>query len=97
MSDVINVSEFRARARAWLEQNLEPRDPSTPQRPIRGMDTKTVEEIAPERVLQRKVYEAGYAGIPYPTEYGGQGLSAEHQAAFLEEVRAFRMPDLGVA
>ena len=42
--------------------------------------------IAQARELQKKYYEAGFAGICFPTEYGGQGLSPAHQRAFNEEV-----------
>ena len=45
----------------------------------------TPEEIAASRVLQRKLFDAGYAGISYPKEYGGRGLTAAHERAFREE------------
>ncbi|MFN8026791.1 MAG: acyl-CoA dehydrogenase family protein [Acidimicrobiia bacterium] len=41
------------------------------------------------------MYEAGFAGITWPAEYGGQGLGAEYQHAFDEEAAAFKLPDLG--
>jgi alkylation response protein AidB-like acyl-CoA dehydrogenase len=53
--------------------------------------------MAAERALQRRLFEAGYAGITWPAEYGGQGLSQEYQDAFSAEAKDFRMPDLGVA
>jgi alkylation response protein AidB-like acyl-CoA dehydrogenase len=94
--DTIDVEAFRAQARAWLEENLERREPARHQR-ARGMETKTVDEIVPERALQRRLYEAGYAGIAYPVEYGGRGLSTAHETAFREEAKFFAMPAFGVA
>jgi alkylation response protein AidB-like acyl-CoA dehydrogenase len=96
MSDMIDVEEYRRTARQWLEANLEQRDPNAVPS-MRGVDHKTVEGIALERVIQRKLFDAGYAGISWPSEYGGQGLTAAHQAAFTQEARSFRTPDFGVA
>ncbi len=93
---MIEVDEYRHSARQWLEANLEPRDPNAGPS-IRGVDHKTVEGIAIERVLQRKLFDAGYAGISWPAECGGQGLTADHEAAFVQEARRFRTPDFGVA
>lgn len=91
-----DIEAYRRRARAWVEANLERR--AEPEGPayLRGED-KTPESIAPERALQRRLYEAGYAGIGWPREFGGQGLSARHERAFEQEARGFRVPDLGIA
>src|SRR3546814_9136396 len=50
------------------------------------------EELAQQRDLQRKVYEAGYAGITLPAEYGGQGLSSAHQRVWPEEASGYALP-----
>ena len=44
------------------------------------------------RELQRLLFDAGFAGICYPREYGGQGLTAAHQKAFTEETAGYEMP-----
>ncbi len=64
---------------------------------VRGGGHRTREDFLPERALQKKIYEAGYAGISWPKEYGGQGLTQEHARVFAEEARSFEMPDLGHA
>ena len=46
--------------------------------------------MAAHRALQRKVYDAGYAGIAWPVEYGGQGLPPEYELAFEEEASGLR-------
>jgi alkylation response protein AidB-like acyl-CoA dehydrogenase len=38
-----------------------------------------------DREWSRKLYEAGYAGLTWPKEYGGAGAPYSHQAIFLEE------------
>jgi len=91
---VVSVDEFRAEARAWLVEHVEPiGDKRTKPR---GVDHRTVEQMTVERARQRALYEAGFAAITWPEEYGGRGLSREHEVAFLEEAAGYRMPDLGV-
>jgi alkylation response protein AidB-like acyl-CoA dehydrogenase len=97
MSGTVDVETFRREARSWLEENLEPRDPSARVVQLRGLRHRTVEDIAEERTIQRKLAEGGYAGITFPEEYGGRGLTFEHERAFQEESQGFRMPDLGIA
>jgi len=86
-----SVEEFRAEARAWMEINLERRVNSA--RPAR---IDTVEALAGQRALQRKLFDAGLAGITYPVEYGGRGLTVAHERAFNELAREFVVPDLAV-
>ena len=93
----IDVDTFRVEARAWLDANLERRAAGADRRPPRGADPKTVEGIAEQRKIQRRLFEGGYAGISFPAEYGGRGLSFAHERAFNEEARSFVMPDLGIA
>jgi alkylation response protein AidB-like acyl-CoA dehydrogenase len=39
----------------------------------------------PDREWSRKMFEAGYAGLTWPEEYGGRGAPYSHQAIALEE------------
>jgi alkylation response protein AidB-like acyl-CoA dehydrogenase len=49
------------------------------------------------RAWSRKMYEAGYAGLTWPEEYGGRGEPYSHQAIVLEEFgRAEAPPHIGV-
>jgi alkylation response protein AidB-like acyl-CoA dehydrogenase len=91
-----SVQDFRLRARVWLAANFERRDPSA-QPKARGLDHKTVESIAEQRARQRRLHEAGFTAVTWPVEYGGQGLGAEHEAAFDEESAGYALPDLGIA
>jgi alkylation response protein AidB-like acyl-CoA dehydrogenase len=95
--DQVDIETFRRDARDWLAANLERRDPKSSGRRLRGVDHKTVEGIASQRVLQRRVYEGGYAGISFPAEYGGRGLTVAHERAFNEEAAGYALPDFGVA
>jgi len=93
-TDMESVESFRERAREWLAANVEKGEPL-------GMGYRrgeTEEEelalIASARELQGKYYEAGFAGICFPKEYGGQGLSPAHQRAFNEEVVGYVFPSI---
>ncbi len=92
------LDEYRARARQWLEANLERRagGEAGARNPWDGGD-ESVEHLASQRALQRRLYEAGYAGITWPKEHGGQGLHAAYERAFMQEARGYALPDLGIA
>ncbi|MEX2293059.1 MAG: acyl-CoA dehydrogenase family protein [Acidimicrobiales bacterium] len=80
-----SVEDFRLRARGWLADNMLPVPDEIPER---GRDGRRVVE----RSLQRKLFDGGFAGICFPAEYGGQGLSPEHQDAFTQESLPYDMP-----
>ena len=80
----LSVTDFRNRARAWLEQNA-PRRGGGDAEPGRA-------GIASQKAFQAKLYDAGFAGITWPEEYGGQGLSNAEQIAFTQVARDFALP-----
>ncbi len=80
---------FRAELRAWLDDAL----PALPPQPPR--------DAWPERrkwdtEWQRRLFEAGYAGLHWPKEYGGRGASPTEQLIFYEETARARAPYVGV-
>jgi len=46
----------------------------------------------PGREWSRKIYDAGYAGLTWPVEYGGRGEPYSHQAIVLEEFARAEAP-----
>jgi alkylation response protein AidB-like acyl-CoA dehydrogenase len=90
MTSTESVEAFRQRAREWIPANLA--------RTADGADTgggqRDEAEWVRARELQKKVYDGGFAGICYPKEYGGLGLTPAHQRAFNEEVVGYEMPML---
>jgi alkylation response protein AidB-like acyl-CoA dehydrogenase len=91
-----SVEEFRELSRSWLSANMEHRGQRDIAAP-RGADPRTEKSIAEARMLQRKLFDGGYAGISWPSEYGGRGLSLKHELAFHDEALGFIMPNFGVA
>ena len=88
------VEEFRARARAWIRETLPPSNLSDEigQLRPRHTDDEDLAEITAARALQRTFFDAGFAGICFPREYGGQGLTPAHQTALQEELSGFAYP-----
>lgn len=78
-------SGFREQARAWLRTHL----PSTP----RPHDP--VPAAAFDRAWQRAQYDGGWAGVSWPSEFGGRGLSLEHQLIWFEETAVASAPPIG--
>jgi alkylation response protein AidB-like acyl-CoA dehydrogenase len=74
--------EFRARARAWLSSNV----PSSP-RPANGPAAARF-----DREWERCLHEHGWAGVAWPKEYGGLGLSGLQQVIWYEELSRTSAP-----
>src|SRR6478735_221755 len=90
----IDVDTFREEARTWIEANLAPR-PQDEGRPMRR--DRTPEEMRVERALQRKLFDAGYAGITYTAWDGGLGLTTAHDRPTHNPVTSYAREDPGVA
>lgn len=80
-----SIDEFQSRARRWVSQNLPPAPPHM-------HDSESSETWERSRGLQRLIFDAGFAGIAVPREYGGQGLTVAHQRAFNEVTAPYEMP-----
>jgi alkylation response protein AidB-like acyl-CoA dehydrogenase len=67
---------FRDDARRWLEANV-------PTTPLPSGDT--AEGFAQSRAWEKRLYEAGWAVVSWPREYGGRGASLVEWLLFEEE------------
>jgi alkylation response protein AidB-like acyl-CoA dehydrogenase len=86
-----DVESFRLRARAWLAGGMPRLNPD--EDGSMGAVFARGDAIWPRaRELQRMLYDGGFAGICFPREYGGLGLTRAHQQAFNEECAGFEMP-----
>jgi alkylation response protein AidB-like acyl-CoA dehydrogenase len=75
--------EFRDDVRAWVADNHPGREPEG--------DEASFEF---RREWQRKLNERGWAGLTWPTEYGGSGASQMEQAILFEEFARARAPQM---
>ncbi|MBM2823739.1 MAG: acyl-CoA dehydrogenase [Thermoleophilia bacterium] len=85
LRDTPEEASFRGDLRAWLEENV----PGE----LRGHRGGAARFDGPEmRAWSRALYDAGYAGLTWPEEYGGGGAPYTHQAIFLEEIARAEAP-----
>ena len=82
---MISLEDFRVDAVTWLKAN--------------GADAPpNYGAILPPDLLdrgiawQRRLFEDGWAGIHWPIEFGGRGLTHDHQAIWLEESARANVP-----
>jgi len=71
------LADFEKQCDAWFAENTV-RDPGF-MLPLTFMEVSTDQQFDFLRDWQRKVYEAGYFGMSWPTEYGGYGMHPEYQ------------------
>ncbi len=81
----VDVEDLRAEARTWLaeHQDAAPRDYGAILPP---------DLAAAGRAWQRTLFEAGWAGIHWPVEHGGRGLTVDHTAAWTTECAIAEVP-----
>ena len=84
MSD---LEAYRAKAAAWLASMV----------PLFGKEARNglseTEDLALARRYQAAKFDAGYAGINWPTEYGGQGLGHLEKVTFDGEEMKYGFPN----
>ena len=78
-----DLDTFRATVRGWLAEHA----------PVYGVEARRglseTDDLALARQWQRLKYDNGHAGISWPRQYGGGGLSELEQAIFAEEEAKF--------
>jgi len=80
---------FRAGLRSWLDTAL---PALAPQPPRDAWDERRKWDTD----WQRRLFDAGYAGLHWPKEYGGRGASPSEQLIFYEETARAKAPYVGV-
>src|SRR2546421_3778908 len=80
--NVESLDSFRERARKFIRANL----------PERSTEGERSLSMADAKALQAVIFEAGFAGIAVPAEYGGAGPTPAHPKGWAEEVEAHLLP-----
>ncbi len=73
---------FRDEVRGWLEAN----------HPGQAPEGDDAAEFEFRRAWQKRMHDAGWAGISWPEEFGGKGATLIEQAIFNEELAKQRVP-----
>ena len=82
IGDSPEEAAFRDAARTWLAEHATPRGGPAP---VGGLEAHVERSTAWQRVL----YEHGWAGLSWPEQFGGRGLSSVFASIFNEEMSAY--------
>ena len=101
----ITPEQLEAEARAFLDANAERRPVETF---VWGQGSENVSlfpertpeqqeaDLATSRAWANQVFDAGFGWITGPVEYGGRGLSAEHQRTWNRVAADYQTPSLSI-
>jgi alkylation response protein AidB-like acyl-CoA dehydrogenase len=80
---------FRDEVRAWLDENV-------PKDWVKRRDEEESMRGRFEylRAWQRKLYDAGWAGISWPKDFGGRGAAVMEQVLFIQEMARAEAPPM---
>jgi len=84
--------KFRDELRAWLAANVPNDWDSRRGEPAKAQSMEERFEFL--KKWQRKLFEAGWAGVSWPREYGGRGASLMEQVIFWQEMAQAGTPPL---
>ena len=79
-----SVDSFQQRVREWLPGNMPRRSEEA------GNEGNVIQQA---RELQRKLWDGGFAGVLFPKEYRGLGLTLAHSRAFQEAAAEYQLPN----
>jgi acyl-CoA dehydrogenase len=83
-------ASFREASRQFLEAHWPPRPPGAPRIPL--VDIDDPETVRAAKAWQATKFEAGWACLEWPAEYGGKDAGAVEALIFEEEEREFDTP-----
>ena len=89
-NDTPQEAEFRAKCRTWLEANAELKTKKTNSAKNMNVGNKSLLEAAAE--WQKKKYDAGWAMIHWPKEFGGIGATPIERIIWAQEDSKFNVP-----
>lgn len=93
--DSAEESTFRTEARSWLTANAKPHlsPPIAPSAIVAEWAPEEEErKLAEARAWQQCKFDAGWAGVAWPREFGGRGGSPVQQIIFDQEESDFNVP-----
>ena len=80
-NDSSAAASFRRKVQSWLQNNVPSKD-----------ELEGLNEIERCKLWQRRKFEAGWACISWPKEYGGRGASAIQQVIWQQEESKYAVP-----
>ena len=86
-NDTQEQAEFRQTCKKWLEENAEPKTAYDKEKSFANIDN-----LESAKNWQKKKYDAGWAMLHWPKEYGGIAASAIERIIWAEEESKFDVP-----
>ncbi|MGJ3627925.1 acyl-CoA dehydrogenase family protein [Sphingomonas sp. MMS24-JH45] len=83
MIETAELDRFRDECRTWLAENV----------PSENVEGEAM--LAFDLAWQKRQYEGGWAGVSWPSDYGGRGLSVLEQLIWHEEYARAGAPPSG--
>jgi acyl-CoA dehydrogenase len=90
-NDSPEEAAYRAKVRAWLDENATLKDPDASRAGMMD-EAEGGDVIARAKAWQLKKYEAGWACLRWPKEYGGQEATAMEAVIFNQEEARYDLP-----
>src|SRR3954469_16873615 len=90
LNDTPEQAQYRERVRAWLAEHK----PEAPVLRGEGALKDEDEIVAARREWQRKLAQAGLAGVAWPKEFGGQGMGPIEQVIVNQEIQKAGVPGI---
>jgi alkylation response protein AidB-like acyl-CoA dehydrogenase len=87
LNDTPQTASYRQEVRAWLDEHKA-------QAPPRSGSSEDSAYIDARRAWQRRLAEAGLAGVTWPKEYGGRGLGPIEQVTVNQELSRAGVPGI---
>jgi alkylation response protein AidB-like acyl-CoA dehydrogenase len=84
------LKEFQTEVRAWMKENVPAPPPFL--LPLSFLEVGTEQQLDFLREWQHRVWSAGYLGMHWPKEYGGQGADPAYQGVVDRELGAANAP-----
>jgi alkylation response protein AidB-like acyl-CoA dehydrogenase len=85
LNDTPEQAAYRQRVRGWLAEHKQ-------QAPPRTGSSEDTDYVRARRQWQRRLAEAGLAGVSWPREFGGQGLGPIEQVTVNQEIARADVP-----
>ena len=86
-NDTSEQAKFRKTCKEWLEKNAKPKDNSSKEQSFANKDI-----LKEAKAWQKKKYDAGWAMLHWPKEYGGIGASPIERIIWANEESKFDVP-----
>jgi len=81
------IAEFRSQLREWLQRSI-PADWRGRRSELSADEVRSI-----RRSWDRQLFDAGYAGLTWPPEFGGRGFGHIQEYVFYEECARARAPE----